>query len=122
MGKDRVNNDRLGLGVRKLVVITVTTTPTILSSLVTTASKVYPGSHRHVIFTNNGANIVYLPGTASYPASLADSPSIAASGGTRAYEASKTFFDAPGTTDDAEEGILFATSAGTSKVTVEFHT
>lgn len=121
MAKDRVNQDRLGLGSRKLVVITVTTTPTLLSALVATAGKAYPGSHRHIIFTNNGSNIVYLPATASYPSPVTDSPSIAVTGGTRAYEASKTFYDAPAATDDAEEGILFATSAGTSKVTVEFH-
>lgn len=109
----QVNQDRLGIGSRRVVVVTVTTTRSSLGDLLTAAGQTLVGSFRFLRFINKGANVIYIGQDATVPASITDAPGIPPMSGTTefnaSYEASYTILD----------DMVFATNSGSSVMTVE---
>lgn len=117
MADRKVNHDRLGLGSRRGITVTVTTTPTSLASLLDTASsgREEMVNRRQLNLQNTSGSTIFILESTSQ--TVAQGVQIAA-GGERGYEISIT-----GTSNDIEgdsiSGFYFAVSSGTASMVVE---
>jgi len=117
------NLDRLGLGARRGITVTVTTTPTTLADLLNTASPgrtLHPGL-RQINFQNtSGSTTIYILENSSQTVTEGVQIPSTAGANERFYETSTTAWGANSTLDnDTISGSYFATSSGTATMVVE---
>ena len=117
------NMDRLGLGSRRGITVTVTATPSTLDTLLDTASsgRTLNAALRQVNFINtSGSATIYILENSSQ--TVTEGVPIPSDTGAneRFYEASATAWGANSTLDgDTISGSYFAVSSGTATMVVE---
>jgi len=123
MGDRKINNDRLGLGARRGITVTVTTTPNSLATLLDAASsgrEEMPNRRQLNLRNNDASTVVYV--LESSTQTVAEGVQIRA-GEERGYEMSITGTDnttlASMAPPDNISKTFFATSSGTAAMTVE---
>lgn len=117
----KINNDRLGLGQRRGITVTVTTTPSSLATLLNAASagRTELENRRQLNLQNTGAVTIYLLESASQTVTegvqLLSTPGL----NERYYECSTSMTVNDLDTEYGTEGTFFAVSSGTCTMVVE---
>lgn len=117
MADRKVNHDRLGLGARRGITVTVTTTPSSLADLLDAASsgRIEMTNRRQLNLQNTSGSTIFILENASQ--TVSEGVQVAASG-ERQYEMSTTGTGNNLVGDDIS-GTFFAVASGTASMVVE---
>lgn len=117
----KINNDRLGLGQRRGITVTVTTTPSTVATLLDTASagRTELPNRRQLNLQNTGAQTIFILESAAQTVSEGVQLISSAGANERFYEASTSITATDLDTGYGIAGTFLAVSAGTATMVVE---
>lgn len=118
----KTNNDRLGLGARRGITVTVTTTPSTLDTLLDTASsgRTLMPNLRQINLVNTGSGTIYILENTSQTVTEGVPIPNTAGINQRFYESSPTTWGTTGSVEgDDISGSYFAVASGTQTMVVE---